>query len=300
MGLFRWDSQYQLDFLTSRVVSTQKLAFIRTLLLVWHLSTCVTIAATGWHFHGATDKLVLGHTLSWISYACVVLYLLCLVAATSQNSSLYKQACSYPYHLVHHRPMTPGAKLLWVAFEVLAPVRLLVCIVYWTVLFPERNTETFRLWATCHLHIPVSMLLEIVLNRFCVVPAHCVFLVLAGAGYIGYALLIHAQTGEFVYSFLDYTQPYAALKYICLVVGSLFLYICIFFAVRCRNRCTPTQTGERGRLNEHKESLFHSTVDIGPPEFSRDSSVDGSIEMTANSRCFPFRWGSKSGDQEDY
>lgn len=280
---FNWNSQYQLDVLSSRVISSERLLAIRIVLLLWHSTMCLYIGITRWH---TSDNLPLGVTLSYISYSLVVLYLIGLVVCTFANMTLYKQSSSYPYHLVHHRTMSMIPKILWVSFEILAPVRLLVCIVFWSVLYHGQT-----LWSTIHMHIPFTILLEIILNRFNIVPLHLIFLIIAGVSYIGLALIVHHYTGKFVYPFLDYTKEYAALAYTGVVVGSVALYVLVYYMVKLRNSCTPIPAGETRLLKERGGS---SSVDMDR-EYSRaydcDSvnSVDSivsneSLEMTPT--CF--------------
>jgi hypothetical protein len=231
---------------SSHVVSARALFRIRALLGAYLLATALYGAITDFYpsEHGKRVRVTDGHvylvaTLSFLHYSAIALYFcgMTLMALLSQHRMHFKQLCDYNYSVVEKRSVRPFAalKALWVLFECLAPLSLLVTTVYWTILFKGGSPTFFSV----HMHAVNCgvMMLELFINRLVLVPRHVVFLLLGTAAFATHAIVFHAATHAWIYKFLNLTKISAVYFYPgTLVILLLYYFLCVNL-VRVRAHC---------------------------------------------------------------
>ncbi|KAI8614530.1 hypothetical protein BC830DRAFT_373808 [Chytriomyces sp. MP71] len=133
-------------------------------------------------------------------------------------------------HILQARPQ--WAHLInWTVYALAATYCYIVSIIFWTLLVGLMwdGADAIHHWTATSLHAGNSaiMLLEAIVGR---TPMHIAFLIptLAFALlYLAEAFLYHATTGQWIYPFLDTSQPDAVGFY----VGILFGFVVVYFVV---------------------------------------------------------------------
>jgi hypothetical protein len=119
--------------------------------------------------------------------------------------------------------------MLWVLFEIVFSMAILVFLIVWLVLIPEEVLKTGSsgdflsdyIVVSAHNLNVVFMCIECMLNRMSFVPAHFVFLLYYGITYILFSIVWFLYAGTFYYFFIDWRQPTTVIAYTGLI-GIIF------------------------------------------------------------------------------
>lgn len=137
--------------------------------------------------------------------------------------------------------------ILWVTFQLLFSVALLVFIIVWLVLFPLAFVTTggsagLLDWKALSMHNlnVVFICAEMRVNRLNFMPTHCIFMLLYGCAYVVFSWFWYWYAGMYVYFFLDWRQPMTCIWYTILIMmcWSSFL-LGQFLARRMKGRSLP-------------------------------------------------------------
>eukprot|EP00930_Biecheleria_cincta_P026386 TRINITY_DN18602_c0_g2_i3.p1 TRINITY_DN18602_c0_g2~~TRINITY_DN18602_c0_g2_i3.p1 ORF type:complete len:380 (-),score=19.63 TRINITY_DN18602_c0_g2_i3:549-1688(-) len=129
---------------------------------------------------------------------------------------------------------------MWVLFEVMVSVAVLITICVWLVLLPaaykfrgsDMGLLSFFPFAS-HNFNTAFMLFEAVTNRLCITTPHLIFVFYYGAAYAIFSWWWYSRYHFFFYFFIDWRYAFALIGY-TLLLSSLALY---FFVGRCLVNC---------------------------------------------------------------
>jgi len=127
---------------------------------------------------------------------------------------------------------------LWVLYQIMFAMALLVTITVWCVLVPHLHLGKWlgieeagqglaimysAFGYTTHILNLVFMFAELSLNRLPFQHQHIVFCITWGQLYLLFSWIFHSKTGVWFYFFLDYEPSYALVPYV-LLTSVLFFY----------------------------------------------------------------------------
>lgn len=134
-----------------------------------------------------------------------------------------------------------GLFFIWVLYEVMFSMALMVTLTVWFVLVPHLHVGTYLgipeagqglgimyslFGFVTHVLNLVFMFTELALNRLSFKDTHVFFCLLAGVSYLLFSWVFHAYTRVWFYFFLDYEPIYAVIPYMicCGVVYCYFVF----------------------------------------------------------------------------
>ncbi|KAL1916914.1 uncharacterized protein VTP21DRAFT_5111 [Calcarisporiella thermophila] len=179
--------------------------------------------------------------------------------------------------------------IVWIIYELFATFHLLVPIVFWAILFPAAFEEARDAkispgytWSTISVHALDLILLipEVVLNRIPIAVAHMIFVVIILLLYMFETWIVHAQTGKWVYPFLNWDPPgRAAGYYLGVLVLTLLIFLVQYAVYRLKEwtaRRIDSRKKEKNRARENGDVESNAMSELSP-------TLD-SIEMKENHR----------------
>eukprot|EP00455_Lapot_gusevi_P045947 TRINITY_DN595_c0_g1_i1.p1 TRINITY_DN595_c0_g1~~TRINITY_DN595_c0_g1_i1.p1 ORF type:complete len:252 (+),score=31.25 TRINITY_DN595_c0_g1_i1:88-843(+) len=223
------------DFVSSPVVPSSVLLAVRTAFFLWNSIVLLYIYSIEW----GNLALPLPVYLTFQSYTIICFYFFLTLLVTYQNRTIYKMTVSYSVNTIERQPLTTSMKIMWVLFEMFAPLALFVTLIYWSLIYPKE--QQVRMWSDVHIHAVNSfvMMTELALNRLVFVPTHVIFMLTFGAYYLVWGFIVNAIWGKWAYYFLDPSvHKYVWIYYIFLIILSLCLYFTCYALARLRDTLT--------------------------------------------------------------
>lgn len=186
------------------------------------------------------------------------------------------------------RPKATGSIFccaVWVLFEVMFTVALLIWLAVWAVLLPEAyyvygsdaGMLSFIPFCAHNLNV-VFMVTDACLNRLCFASAHLVFVMYYSAAYVVFSWAFFLYNGYFFYFFIDWRQPLALAGYTTLL---LFMTAFFFLGRCCLKRKSSSKLLSRhlpvedGGANRETSEEDEDTEGTGGEEESKDEEMSG-------------------------
>lgn len=158
-------------------------------------------------------------------------------------------------------------------------------VVYWALLYtPGQNTAISSYFA--HASNSPIMVFEIFFNRLTRAPSHILFYLAQVLGYMFLTWIVHAGSGIWVYSFLDWTSRIAVAYYLGLFVFFVLIYYLVLGFETLRNRffnCNLLPVPEQPVDTELKTVAVDDTAALdttAPPAEQVEVVIAGSVIVT--------------------
>jgi len=123
-------------------------------------------------------------------------------------------------------PLNPLERFIWILFEVMTVCAWFLDLVFWVLLFNGGNPGYYNVSA--HAINSLWMIIELVINRLIILPAHYLFDFNYVLIYMFYSWMLHAGAGYWVYPFLSWSNgPLLTTGY---YIGVYLLNLVFYFA----------------------------------------------------------------------
>lgn len=244
---------------------------------------CVVSINIGLYSQASGSPLFPG---GWIIFATFTIWSWTLIGAYMALAALASLA-----DVLNYKPTGRCAHMfccgMWILFEVMVSVAVLITICVWVILLPaaykfqgsDMGLLSFCPLATHNLNT-VFILFEAASNRLCITAPHLVFVFYYGAAYVIFSWWFYSQYHFFFYFFIDWRYSFALLGYTALLL-SLALY---FFIGRCVvNYVKPPAYSSKLLVNSSADGEDGASTDSTfDSEIGLDDSVSSDDEVSTH------------------
>lgn len=189
---------------------------VLTDVVIVHSSAKGTLVGGGW---------IIFATFTIWSWSLIGLYMLlsgCMTLATLGGWKAAPGTCTAML-----------CRLVWLLFEVMLPVAVLIFLAVWLVLLPVAYQTTgsdmgLLTWPAlfCHNLNFVFMFAEALMNRLCITTYHLTFMFYYGASYVIFSWIFFEEYHFFFYFFIDWRYPLVLIGYTALLVTlTIFFFL---------------------------------------------------------------------------
>eukprot|EP01113_Clastostelium_recurvatum_P012973 TRINITY_DN1678_c0_g1_i1.p1 TRINITY_DN1678_c0_g1~~TRINITY_DN1678_c0_g1_i1.p1 ORF type:complete len:299 (+),score=62.96 TRINITY_DN1678_c0_g1_i1:49-897(+) len=236
---------------STAMVSPMALFIFRVIAAAWAIVTRIWYGVHYAHLLEINNRF-----FTVISFWLLLAYFVFIVAASLRMKS-YKWSTNFEEesedsYIYGKTNLIRFCKFVNIVFEVVIASVTGVVLVFWILIFDKNNISNLAFNILLHgINLPF-VYVDLFLSRTHIHPAHVLYMLLWLILYMFAGWIIHAETGEWVYVFLDYNLKTTPAYYIGILIVFALMFYWAYALCKLRDRVAK-------RINDRDEATYYRT-----------------------------------------